>query len=206
VCGYGATGQEAVKELLLQGHSPDQLAVIDTEETALEGTVDLGVLAVVGDAAREGVLMSVGIDRAAHILVCPGRDDAAVLIALTARDHNAKAHITAACRRKENVKLLKRAGAETIITPAAAGGNLMAAATRKPHLAETLRDMLSMGGALQVHERSVEADEVGKEPGALPGIAVVRVYRSGKTHDPDEFPTLQAGDTIIYVATGNGSE
>ncbi|MCP4642453.1 MAG: hypothetical protein GY851_18555 [bacterium] len=200
VCGYGATGRAAVQELLLQGVSADQVVVLDEAEDALKEASEVDVVVVTGDATRESVLSSVAVDRAAHVIVCPGRDDTAVLIALTARDLNPKATIIATCRQEENVKLLQRSGANTIVSPAFAGGNLMAAATRRAHLVETMQEVLSVGGSLRLDERKVTASEVGKHPGELRDIAVLRVYRGGNHFNVARLPVLQSGDTIVYVA------
>jgi voltage-gated potassium channel len=199
VCGYGATGRAAARELLLLGTPKDQVVVLDLEEDALRRANADGVVAVQGDASEEGTLRDVGVDRAAHLLIAVGRDDAAVLIALTARDLNANLRISAACRQQENVKLLQRSGADTIISPATAGGNLLAAATRRRHLVDTMQEVLSVGGKLRLDERAARPEELGKRPNELPGVAVIRVYRAGRGYDPDAFPALEQGDMLVLV-------
>lgn len=200
VCGFGATGRAAVEELLQQGDAPDQIVVLDEAEEVLDEASQKGVVAVLGDATRESVLRSVAIDRAANVIICPGRDDTAVLIALTAQDLNPDAKLIATCREEENAKLLQRSGVGTIVSPAFAGGNLMAAATRRAHLVETMQEVLSVGGALRLDERQVLPQEVGKRPKDLADVAVVRVYRDGVHHDVPELPVLETGDTIVFVA------
>ncbi|MBN2310865.1 MAG: potassium channel family protein [Candidatus Hydrogenedentes bacterium] len=202
VCGYGAAGRAAVQELLLLETPADQIVVLDESEEALSEAAESGVVAVSGDATRESVLASVAVDRAANVIVCPGRDDTAVLIALTARDLSPKAKIIATCREEENVKLLQRSGADTIVSPAFAGGNLMAAATRRAHIVETMQEVLSVGGALRLDERPVAAGEVGKRPNELEGVAVLRVYRGNRHYDVARLPHLAEGDTIVFVAAG----
>jgi len=204
ICGFGNTGRMAAQELLLQGATPDQVVALDTDEEALSEAATLGIVAIQGDATREHVLESVAIDRAVNVLICPGRDDTAVLVALTARDLNPNAHLIAMCIEEENVKALDRSGAHTIISRAATGGNLMAAATRRAHLAETMQDILSVGGALQLDERPVAPHEAGKHPTELKHMAVVRVYRDGRHHNVAQLPILQAGDTIVFVAASQG--
>jgi voltage-gated potassium channel len=200
VCGFGSTGLAAVEELLLQGIDPSQIVVIATSDASLNEAADLGVVVVQGDASREATLRSVAAERAAHVMVCPGRDDTAVLITLTARDINPTANIIALCREAENVKLLERTGAQTIIRPSSAGGSLMAAATRRRHLVDTLQDMMSVGGALRLEERPVTSAEVGRRVGDLSGVLVVRVYRDAQHFNLPDFPVLEKGDTIVYVA------
>jgi len=193
VCGYGATGQAAVSELLLHGTSPEQIVVMDTDDSALRETTDLNVLAIVGDATHENDLKAVAIQRAGHVLICTGRDDTAVLVALTVQALNPNCRIVALCRQQENVKLLQRSGAHNIISPSTTGGTLMAAATRQTHLVETMQDLLSVGGALQLDERTVRHGEIGKKPRDLKDVTVLRVYRGSHIFDPNRLDKLAAG-------------
>ncbi len=200
ICGCGATGRAAIRELLLQGIAPEQIVAVDNDPEALEEGATLGVVTVDGDATREHVLGSIAIDRAASVLVCPSRDDTAVLITLTVRSMNPEARVIAMCQEPENMKLLERSGAHHIVNPALAGGTLMAAATRRHHLAETLTDMLSVGGRLQLDERTARDDEVGRAPGDLAGLSVIRIYRGDRHFDVRDLPEIQAGDVLVYVA------
>ncbi len=202
LCGCGATGRAAIKELLLQGTPAEQIALLDVSEDALEEAAKLGITAVHGDATREEVLCSVAIDRAAHVLVCVGRDDTAVLITLTAHDLNKDAQLIVSCTEAENIKLLERSGAQTIISPASAGGNIMAAATRRAHLADTMVDILSVGGSLRLSERPVRGDEVGKQPAALSESAILRVYRGEEHFNVPNLPVLQQDDMLVCISKG----
>ncbi len=204
LCGFGGTNSAVAAELLLQGTPKDHIIVIETSETALQAATAMGIAAIRGDATKEGVLKTVAIERAAHVIISAGRDDTSVLIALTAQDLNPDCHIIAMCHEAENVKLLQRSGARTIVSSATAGGNLMAAATRRPHLAEVMKDLLSVGGALRMDERSVRPEEAGKHPRVLPGISVLRVYRGKDRFDCTDFPKLESGDVIVFAAGGNG--
>jgi voltage-gated potassium channel len=206
VCGYGATGKAAVKELLLQGTAADQIIVLDNSDQALLETTDLNVAFVQGDASSESVLRSVAIERAAHVIICPGRDDAAVLISLTAHALNPAAQIIAACRAQENVKLLQRAGAHDIVSAAGAGGNLMALATRHVHLVNTMRDILTVGGELMIDEREISEDEIGLTPKQIENVAVLRVYRDQRFFDVADMPELALGDKIVYVGKSNQNQ
>ena len=202
VCGFGATGNAAVREMLLQGNDPEQIVVIEPDEIALQDTIDLPIVALQGDATKESVLGSAAIKEAAHIIITPGRDDTAVLIALTTRALNDKAQSIAACRAPENIKLLKHTGAHVIISPATAGGNLMAAATRRPHLAETLQEVLTVGGELRIDERRVRDAEVGMKPSELKDVVVLRVYRGRTVIEVTDVPVFEKDDAIVSVTRG----
>jgi len=200
LCGFGTTGRAILRELLLQGQNPSQIVVIDTSELALEEAASHGVLAFSGDARREHTLKELAIDRAEHIFVCPGRDDTAVLIVLTARALNPDAQVVAMCHDSENVKLLERSGAHQIVNPTNAGGTMMANATRRVHLVDTMSDLLTVGGDLCLNERTVGPDEVGKRPNELSEISIVRVYRGEEQFNVGSLPTLEAGDIIVFVS------
>ena len=200
VCGFGETGRVAVEELLLQGVKGDQIVVIDTNAHVLDEAARMGVVAVEGRAEREKVLKSVAIELAQYVLVCPGRDDTAVLIALTAHDLNPKAQLVVMCHERENVRLARRSGAQTIISPT--GGNLVAAATRRPHLVATMLDILEVGGDVYLDERPVTQAEVGTRPAELSEIAVVRLYRGREHFSVPNLPVIEKGDVLVYVAEG----
>jgi voltage-gated potassium channel len=204
VCEYGQAGRSAVEELLLQGTAPEQIVLLSENKAALDEVDSMGVVAVEGDPGREVDLRSVAIERARHVIICPDRDDTAVLIALTAHDLNPEAQLIAVCRRQENVKLLERSGAHVIVSPSSAGGKLLAAATRQAHLVDTMQDILSVGGGLQLDERPALAHEVGQDPRVFEDIAVVRVYRAGRRYNVGGLPVLEKGDTIVYVRVGDG--
>ena len=108
------------------------------------------------------------------------------------------------CHETENVRLVERSGAHTIVSPAVAGGNLMAAATRQKHLVATMKDLLSVGGTARMDERPARADEVGRHPSELRHIAVLRVYRDGTHFDVSRFPILETGDVLVFAGVGNG--
>ncbi|MDK1020853.1 MAG: potassium channel family protein [Candidatus Hydrogenedentes bacterium] len=199
VCGFGETGQVAVQELLASGRAPEQIVVLEIDESVLDHAAELQVVAMLGDATKEQVLRSVAIERASHILICPGRDDTTVLIALTAHDLSPGAKLAARCHHAENVHLIERSGVDTIVPPSA--GNLIAAATRRPHLVDTMKDLLRIGGSAYLDERRVTGDEIDKHPSELKDMAVVRVYRDGTHFDIGKLPTLQDKDIIVYVAS-----
>jgi voltage-gated potassium channel len=201
VCGYGGTGRSAVQQLLQQGTPADQIVIMDPDEDALQSATDSGLVAVMGDATRESDLKEVAIQRAGFVLICTGRDDSGILVALTIGNLNPSCKLVAKCHEEENVKLLQRSGAHTIVSPASAGGTLMAASTRHSNLVETMQDLMDVGGTIQLLERGVADAEVGKLPAELPGAVVLRVYRGDQKFEVAEMDALQCGDSIIYVAT-----
>ena len=205
VAGFGFTGRAVCSELELKDNSPDTIVVIDPDEERIQEAANSGYVALKGDASHEKILNMAAIEKAANVIVCLGRDDTAVLVCLTARHMNPKINLIAAAREEENFKLLERSGANMVVSPAVAAGNLMAAGTRHPRLAATMTDIMTQGGKLILNERAVGSMEVGKKAKELHGKSVLRVYRGNTVYEIDRLDSLQIakGDVMVYVETGS---
>ncbi|SFP40142.1 potassium channel family protein [Sphingomonas rubra] len=201
VCGYGATGAEAVAELLRRGCPPDGIVVVDLDETALEGADELGVGTVLGDATHNAVLEAAGIARARALVVSPNRDDAAVLIAMTARRLAPDVPVAVGVRATENEILARDAGAQVIVNPVSFGGRLLAGATMGSHIADYVSDLVTSHGRVKLHERPVTREEVGRPLRTVETGQALRLYRDGRTigfWEP-EAAAMQDGDVLIEI-------
>lgn len=201
IAGYGNTGKATAKELVAKNFQKEQIIVIDSDAGAIGDASEDGFLGFLGDASKEAMLTKAAILKARHIIITFPRDDANVLISLTARDMNKNIRIIARANQEENFKLLKRSGADIIISPSIAGGHLMAAATQNENLAHLFQDMLTAERGIKSDERAVEEREIGKRPKELKGIVVMGIFRKGRLLDVDELDSikLQAKDVLIYL-------
>ncbi len=201
IAGYGMTGKAAARELLAKEYERDQILIIDSKEEAISEAADDDFIGLLGDASQESMLTKAAIAKARHIIIATDRDDTNVLISLTARDMNKNLRIIARANQEENTKLIKRSGADIIISPSTAGGHLMAAATRHEHLAKLLEDMLTAARGITMRERSVNEREIGKKPKEITGKIVIGVHRKDRLLDVAEMDTtkLTSGDILIFL-------
>jgi voltage-gated potassium channel len=205
VCGFGVKGRAIVTELLAHGHRPDDIVVIDPEETAVQEAASQDFVALRGDASSEAILRAAAIEKSEHIMVAPNRDDACVLICLTARSLAPNVRIVASAREEENIKLIYRAGADVVVAPSLSGGRLMAAAVRQCAVIRFLEDLLSFGKGVDAGERTVQPKEVGLRPHDLPDLKdkIILGVARGDEHCPfhrmSDF-ILQSGDVIVYLS------
>lgn len=81
---------------------------------------------VVADPSDEEPLRRVGIERAKALVAATDDDAQDALAILTARELNPDLNIVAAATERQNEKKLKRAGADTVVSPAVIGGHLLA--------------------------------------------------------------------------------
>ena len=196
ICGYGATGQSAARDLLSRGVDPSSIVVVDSDAIAIEEGTRHGFVGVVGDATRTEILHQAGIREAKTIIVSPNRDDTAVLITLTARELNTSAHITAGGREQENLHLLHQGGANEVVDATAAIGRMLGLGAHDPAAAQVLDDLLDAGEGIELVE------VVATESGALPPDAsLVAIVRHGERLPQGKClpQEIREGDRIVVL-------
>ena len=203
VCGFGHTGHSAVKELLAKGTLPGQILVIDPDDARIRAAVELGLVALHGDAAQENLLQEAAfINAAKSVIIAAGRDDTNALILLTVRHLNPRCRVIISAKEEENVKLFRQGGAHMIISPSTYGGYMLAAAVEQRHLADYLKDLLTAEGHVNLIEEPVQDKDVGKTPGDLEPDVLLRVYRQGTILSPWDFQNndcLETGDILLLL-------
>lgn len=121
LCGYGRVGAAVFRELKKR----NQMAIIiekDKKIVEKELWEDPDVLAIPGDATDEDILIDAGIKRARGVIITTGDDVDNLFITLTAREIHPEAWIVARASKRENIKRLKRSGADRVISPETSGG------------------------------------------------------------------------------------
>lgn len=201
VAGFGSSGSEAVAELVARGSEPSSLVVIDCDEEALTHAHDYGCMVLQGDATRDATLQAVHVERARALLVTAGRDDTSILVCLTARHLAPDLRITVSVRASDNELPARAAGATTVINPVSFSGLLMAGSAQGSGVADYLADLASARGRVQLRERMVGAEEVGRQLAEIDTGVGLRIIRDGEAisfEDPGAC-TLQEGDRIIEL-------
>jgi voltage-gated potassium channel len=103
-----------------------------------------------GDPSDEGTLRRAGVDRARAVVVATEDDAEDALAILTARQLSPEVRIVAAATNRANVAKLKRAGADTVVSPATIGGRLLVRSALGDHTTEAEVEELAdelMGGS-----------------------------------------------------------
>jgi voltage-gated potassium channel len=209
VAGYGTKNSRAIQELIDQGAEPNDIVVIDTSEARLEKAKALGCIVLQGDATRDATLCAAHIDRARLLIISAGRDDTTILVCLTARHHAPDLRISVAVNAEDNVIPAKRAGADIVVNPLDFAGLLLATTHGGQHIADYLGDLASRHGKVQLIEREVRPDEVGKSLKAIADGLGLRVIRDGTAYGfwRPQAEAMQAGDLIMeIVPTPSGED
>lgn len=208
VTGFGTSGSEAIRELVARGTDPGNIVVIDTDAEATEEAEELGCMVLQADSARDAALLSVHIDRAAAMIISAGRDDSTILICLTARHLAPNLPISVIVRSVDNEAPARAAGATTIINPVSFAGLLLAGSAHSTGTAEYLHDLASADGRVQLSERPVSREEIGRPLVNIDSGLGVRILRDGEPIGfwEERAGALQAGDRIIEIVPTTVSE
>lgn len=202
VLGFGISGGQAVAELIARGTPPERIVVMDRSTERLADAEALGCNVIEGDASRDGSLMAIRIDRASSVLVSAGRDDTSILIVLTVRHLAPTVPISVVVRADDNEILARQAGADTVINPVNFTGLLLAGSAQGSNIAEYLADLASVSGEVQIIERAVRPEEVGRSLDDLAdGGKGLRICRDNVAIGfwEDAARVLQAGDVIVEI-------
>jgi len=201
VVGYGTKGRSALTTLREAGLEATAIVIVDILPDALAEANRAGLVGVVGDATRRGVLNSAEIRQAARVVVAVGRDDTAVLIALTARQLSPTATIIAAVREAENEPLLRQSGADQVVVSSDAAGRLLGLATLDPGVGQVMVELLDRGQGLELTGRPATVGEIGRpvRDAVVGAVAVLRAGAVLSLDDPRAGQLLD-GDRIVLVA------
>lgn len=202
VLGFGISGSQAVRELIERGTDPQRIVVVDPSCERLEEAEAMGCNVLEGDASRDENLRAVRIEKASSILVSAGRDDSSILIVLTARHLAPGVPISVVVRAEDNEDLAQQAGANTVINPVRFTGLLLAGSAQGTYVSDYLSDLASVSGQVQLVERTVTAEEVGRSLDSLgPGVRGLRVVRGNREIGfwEEDAQRLEAGDLIVAI-------
>ena len=120
VLGYGELTEPLLEEL-----AATTFVVVTPEQETARKLRDRGIDVQVGDPSDEEPLQAAGIQTARAAIVATNVDAEDAFTILTARELNPGLRIVAAATVRDNVEKLRRAGADTVLSPAVIGGQLL---------------------------------------------------------------------------------
>ena len=119
-------GRGDLTDVILEELGDDtEYLVVTTDQDWATGMQERGATVLVGDPSDEATLHRAKIEDATAVVVATNQDAEDALAVLTARQLNPGVTIVAAATNRENVEKLRRAGADTVISPATIGGHLL---------------------------------------------------------------------------------
>ena len=210
VCGSDETAQTVIRELLLTRRD---FVVVEPSKEKVEKLAPLGnFLYVLGDPSEDAVLQKAGLDRAKGILLSLPTDEANLFVTLTARSLNPKVRIIAKGIDVRSSDKMKKAGADSVVSPSFIGGMRMVSDMVRPAVVTFLDMMLyDKEHVLRVEEFEVAKGSalIGKTireaaPRERANALLVAVRKAGTKDYEFNPPTdrvVQETDVLIFIGS-----
>lgn len=132
ICGYGRVGKVVFDELIQRNQN---VIVIDKNKEICESIEESENVVVINDDAIEDDLVSkLAGEKCRSIIICTGDDVNNLFIVMTIRETNPDAWIVTRASKLENIKRLRKAGADKIVSPEIIGGEGLYYESARPHL------------------------------------------------------------------------
>lgn len=210
VCGFGRVGRNVATELL---NTNRHFVAIDPEEARFEENKERypGLLYLHGDASDDDHLLAANIEEAKGVFAVTGDDSRNLMIVITAKQLNPNVRVVARCQEVRNIQKMKKAGADSIVSPDFTGGMRIASAMIRPHVVTFLDEMLKSEKRLRLEEVPV--------PRNIPDTPLERIKLRSleyvllavrEAHDwvfnPPRDYMLHEGQTIIVMASPAGRQ
>lgn len=209
LCGLGRVGCNVAHELEMTQRS---FVAVDENLKMLQDYQEknLAALSVHGDASDDDVLLQAGIHHAAGIFAVTGDDSMNLMIVITAKQLRPDVRVVARAHEVRNIEKLKKAGADSIVSPDFTGGMRIASAMIRPHVVTFLEEMLRAEGDFRVEEIHIPATFEARSIGSITArndhyiLIAVRQKNGHTVFNPDAELLLEHGQILIVMAGSSG--
>jgi voltage-gated potassium channel len=213
VCGAGVVAGHLIEELLRVRRPV--VAVVPQGGTLPPMSEQQELPQIVGDAADEDTLAEAGVARAAGLVAALEQDRDNVLVTLTARQINPALRIVTMLVDPRNEAKLRRAGADSVVSPFLIGGMRMASEMIRPTVVTFLDTML------RDRDRNLRVEEIHIGRGSpaighpvaelkineIPGLMLLALVEPSThkwTFKPDGRSRVAEGATLIVMGDPGG--
>jgi voltage-gated potassium channel len=194
LCGFGRTGRQIALEFKAEAIP---FVTIDSEAEQVNEAIEMGYLAVQGDATLDEILLRVGIERAICLVAALPSDAENLYTVLSAKTLNPQIRAIARASTEEALTKLKRAGADAVVSPYITGGKRMAAAAVRPQVLDF------MDGILTGSDRAFYLEEFLIDPQTCPAVGqTLREARLRSQSGALVLAIRRADGTLIAGPTG----
>jgi voltage-gated potassium channel len=206
ICGAGRVGLSSARVL---ARRPAPFVVIETEHARLEG-FEKEWLVLEGDATKESTLKQARIDTAAGLVAATTTDATNLYIVLTARGLNPKLKIIARASDEAAEKHLRKAGADSVVSPYSFAGHRIAQSFLRPNVVDFIDVAISRGTNEEMIIEEILIDKKSRLDGSTVGgsnihrdlgIMILAIkHASGQPgFNPTAGQPISAGDYLIVM-------
>ncbi|HEU4635861.1 MAG TPA: potassium channel protein [Edaphobacter sp.] len=206
VCGFGRVGRNACDEF---ERTKAPFLVIDRNEQRAARATNAGMLAMVADATQDESLRRAGVLKAKGLIAALPSDAENLFIILSAKALNPALKVVTRVTEEEAGQKLRRAGADTVLTPYTMAGRQLADALLRPHVVEFLDFARSnLGQEITMEEVCVSSSgelrrrtlgELLKVRNSGAIVLAIRQQRGETIFNPSPDIEVSAGDFLIVM-------
>ena len=132
ICGLGRVGKVVLNELLERNQN---VIVIDKDKDKCESLEETDNLIIINeDAIEDDLIAKLAGEKCRSVIICTGDDVNNLFIVLTIRETNPDAWIVTRASKLDNIKRLRKAGADKIVSPEIIGGEDLYYESARPHI------------------------------------------------------------------------
>jgi voltage-gated potassium channel len=141
VCGIEGVGHYIINELFETKYPH---VIVDTSRQNIEKFLhdNHEDYFIIGDATDNDTLLEAGVMKARGVFAVTGDDNNNLVISITAKQLNPSLKVVACCYDVKNVDKMKKAGADSVVSPTFIGGLRMASEMIRPAVVSFLDIML----------------------------------------------------------------
>jgi voltage-gated potassium channel len=208
VCGAGRVGRGVVRELL---RSRATVVLIDDNSDRASWGNEQGILTLVADATKDETLRQARIDVARGLVAAISSDAENVYVTLSAKVLNSQIHIAARASDDQAEEKLRRAGAETVLTPYSFIGHRLAQSLLRPHvisfldIASAFRhsdldldiEQLQITSQTFVVGKTLDQSRLGKDYGVI--VLAVQHQNGVMQFNPPADLRIESEDVLIAM-------
>jgi voltage-gated potassium channel len=142
VCGGGTVGMRVIDELHATGRAFVLIELNEATVRELHERVGENFPAIIGDATEDERLREAGIDQAAGVISALGQDNENLIVVVSARMLRPDIRIVTRCTNIDRADKLRRAGADSVVSPTTIGGMRLSSEMVRPSVVSFLDHML----------------------------------------------------------------
>lgn len=211
ICGTGDIGLQIAKEL----HETQRPFVLVDKDIHKTDYVELlkPYIKLEADATEDSSLVDAGVARAKGVFAVTGDDNYNLVITFTARQLNPNLRIISKVRDINQADKIKRAGADSVISPYLIGGMRIVSEMIRPEVVSFLDGMLRDKQAnLRVEEITLDSTSKGKYISQYSleekrDALLLAVKQEGKIlFNPAPDTKLTGAEVLIFMVSPEGRE
>ncbi len=208
VLGMNEVVEEAIRQLV---HSRRKVAVVVETGEDVDKVARLEAFPILGDPTQPSSLEMANAASADTILINLQDDSKTILAALACRRVSKSVRIVASIKQRELIELVRESGVESVLSPQALTGRMLASAVFEPHVIDFVDDVTSGVEGADLREFGarnilVAGRSVGEALTSLrkeTGTLLVGLVRTGEQQkaitNPDDCEMIGDEDKVILL-------